>query len=71
MPELTEARKPSSSPSTAWADIRGTRAVMIDTAATPYGSWKKAKAVNIAVGPPCTPLASTRPTPKLNWLATT
>ncbi len=44
-PPAVRARKPSSSPSTAWAARVGTRAVMIDTAAIPYGSWKKAKAV--------------------------
>ena len=33
------------SPSTWRAASAGTSAVMIDTAAIPYGSWKKAKAV--------------------------
>ncbi len=35
MPPATDAPKAASSPSTAWAAIRGLRAVMIDTAAMP------------------------------------
>src|SRR5665647_913686 len=58
----------SSRPSTAWRDIRGSKAVITDTATTAYGSCQTINAVTYC-GNWSTPVASRVRTRNASWLA--